>query len=34
MGYKLDKKVGNAIMRASDKVISGELKEEFPLVVW
>ncbi|KAJ3314652.1 fumarase fum1 [Boothiomyces sp. JEL0838] len=30
----LDKKVGDAIVLAADEVISGKLKDHFPLVVW
>ncbi|KAJ3273258.1 fumarase fum1 [Terramyces sp. JEL0728] len=30
----LDKKVGDAIVLAADEVISGKLKEHFPLVIW
>ena len=31
---ELDKTVGEAIVKAADEVISGELNEHFPLVVW
>jgi fumarate hydratase class II len=34
MKYKLDSKKGNAIVKAADEVISGKLKDNFPLVVW
>ncbi|KAJ3324717.1 fumarase fum1 [Boothiomyces sp. JEL0866] len=30
----LDKKIGDAIVLAADEVISGKLKDHFPLVVW
>ncbi len=30
----LDKKLGEAIVKAADEVISGSLDDEFPLVVW
>ena len=30
----MDKDIGNAIMQAADQVISGELIDHFPLVVW
>ncbi|MEX2642355.1 MAG: class II fumarate hydratase [Acetobacterales bacterium] len=30
----LDEKISNAIVAAADRVIAGELAEEFPLVVW
>lgn len=30
----LDKKIGDAIVKAAEEVVSGELIEEFPLVVW
>jgi fumarate hydratase class II len=32
--YGLDPKVSDAIVRASDEVISGKLDSHFPLVVW
>lgn len=31
---ELDKTVGDAIVKAADEVISGELNDHFPLVVW
>ncbi|MCB1474971.1 MAG: class II fumarate hydratase [Rhodobiaceae bacterium] len=31
---KLDKKVGNAIVKAAQEVIDGKLNDHFPLVVW
>jgi fumarate hydratase, class II len=31
---ELDPRIGEAIVRAADEVISGELSEHFPLVVW
>ena len=34
MDYKLDKDIGNAIVKASNDIISGKLKGNFPLVVW
>lgn len=34
MTNKLDKKVGDAIVKAADEVIQGKLLENFPLVVW
>ena len=34
MKTHLDKKIGNAIVQASDEVISGKLINHFPLVVW
>ncbi|KAJ3054119.1 fumarase fum1 [Rhizophlyctis rosea] len=34
METHLDKKVGGAIVQAADEVISGKLKDHFPLVVW
>eukprot|EP01090_Pellita_catalonica_P001547 TRINITY_DN11307_c0_g1_i1.p1 TRINITY_DN11307_c0_g1~~TRINITY_DN11307_c0_g1_i1.p1 ORF type:complete len:500 (-),score=77.31 TRINITY_DN11307_c0_g1_i1:203-1702(-) len=34
MEYKLDSKVGKAIVQAADEVISGKLDDHFPLVVW
>ncbi|KAI8908930.1 L-Aspartase-like protein [Gorgonomyces haynaldii] len=34
METHLDKQVGTAIMQAADEVISGKLKDHFPLVVW
>lgn len=34
METHLDKKVGTAIVQAADEVISGKLKDHFPLVVW
>lgn len=34
MKTHLDKNIGNAIVQASDEVISGKLKDHFPLVVW
>lgn len=34
MTNKLDKKIGEAIIKASDDVIRGQLLENFPLVVW
>lgn len=30
----LDKKVGNAIIKAADEVVAGKIKDNFPLVVW
>ncbi len=30
----LNKKIGNAIDKAADKVITGEMDDQFPLVVW
>jgi fumarate hydratase class II len=30
----MDKRIGEAIVKAADEVISGKLKEHFPLVVW
>src|ERR1700750_3289043 len=30
----LDAKLGEAIVKAADEVISGKMAEEFPLVVW
>ena len=30
----LDEKIGNAIVTASDEIISGKLRDNFPLVVW
>jgi fumarate hydratase class II len=32
--YKLDKKIAEAIINASNEVISGKLIDHFPLVVW
>ncbi|TPX69407.1 fumarate hydratase [Spizellomyces sp. 'palustris'] len=32
--YGLDKKLGDAIIKAADEVIDGKLNDEFPLVVW
>ncbi|KAJ3038935.1 fumarase fum1 [Rhizophlyctis rosea] len=34
METHLDKKIGEAIVQAADEVISGKLREHFPLVVW
>ncbi len=34
MKYKLDSTKGNAIVKAADEVISGKLKDNFPLVIW
>ena len=34
METHLDKTVGKAIVQAADEVISGKLKDHFPLVVW
>ena len=31
---KLDKKIANAILEASDEVINGDLDKHFPLVIW
>ena len=31
---KLDKKIGRAIVKASNEIISGKLDDHFPLVVW
>ncbi|MGB4100818.1 MAG: class II fumarate hydratase [Alphaproteobacteria bacterium] len=30
----LDKKLGDAIVKAADEIIAGQMDEEFPLVVW
>jgi fumarate hydratase class II len=32
--FGMDKRIGNAIMKASDEVIEGKLFDHFPLVVW
>eukprot|EP00163_Fabomonas_tropica_P007758 TRINITY_DN17433_c0_g1_i1.p1 TRINITY_DN17433_c0_g1~~TRINITY_DN17433_c0_g1_i1.p1 ORF type:complete len:498 (-),score=171.84 TRINITY_DN17433_c0_g1_i1:223-1716(-) len=32
--FGLDEKIGNAIAQAADKIISGELKDHFPLVIY
>ncbi|KAF9399050.1 fumarase fum1, partial [Podila epigama] len=32
--YGLDPTIGDAIIRAADEVISGDLLEHFPLVIW
>lgn len=32
--FGLDPKVADAIVKASDEVISGKLNDHFPLVVW
>lgn len=32
--YGLDKKVGDAVSKASDEVAQGKLMDHFPLVVW
>lgn len=32
--YKLDPKIGEAIVKAADEVIAGKLDDNFPLVVW
>jgi fumarate hydratase, class II len=34
MTYGLDKKIGDAIIRASEEVIAGKHDDHFPLVVW
>jgi len=34
MNFKLDKKIGEAIVKASDDVINGKLDDNFPLVIW
>eukprot|EP01135_Chromosphaera_perkinsii_P011008 Nk52_evm42s2309 gene=Nk52_evmTU42s2309 len=34
MKFGLDKKIGEAIQKAADEVISGKLIDHFPLVVW
>lgn len=34
MKYKLDKEIGQAILRACDEVIEGKLDDQFPLVTW
>lgn len=34
MSNKLEKKIGEAIIKASDDIIQGKLLENFPLVVW
>lgn len=34
MEFGLDKKVGEAIMAASDEVKEGKLLDHFPLVIW
>jgi fumarate hydratase class II len=34
MTNKLDKKIGEAIVKAADDVINGKLLDNFPLVVW
>jgi len=33
-GFGLDTKVADAIVKAADEVISGKLKDHFPLVIW
>jgi len=34
MNYSLDRKVGEAIIKACDDVMTGKLDDNFPLVVW
>eukprot|EP01090_Pellita_catalonica_P000085 TRINITY_DN10058_c0_g1_i1.p1 TRINITY_DN10058_c0_g1~~TRINITY_DN10058_c0_g1_i1.p1 ORF type:complete len:477 (+),score=77.25 TRINITY_DN10058_c0_g1_i1:202-1431(+) len=34
MDYKLDKTIGDAIVKAAQEVIDGKLDDHFPLVVW
>ena len=34
MSYKLDKSMGDAIVKACDEMIAGKLNEHFPLVIW
>lgn len=34
MTYGLDKRIGEAIVKASDEIIAGKLTDNFPLVVW
>lgn len=34
MKYELDRKIGDAIVKAADEVIQGKLNDHFPLVIW
>lgn len=34
MDYKLNKEIGDAIVKASDEVIQGKFDDNFPLVIW